>query len=249
MSDGPPIIQYWHDEDIPSYIQELLGTVQAQNPNRRRLLFNEQTADELIAEHFGERELDAFRSCAVPAMQADYFRYCAVSALGGIYLDADFGCYRSLDSLLKTEGRLFKHPNGPVVNGFFGFRSAGHPLLAMTVEIATSSIEARWTNNVGFVTGPLIFSGLDHLRHAGSFDRLRGTLGEEWGPALDVAKKAVEIHGPIEKAFDGVCVSSRATMESWIRVPDQHELLYKQGGTYWSNWKGSIYRPAKQAPR
>lgn len=245
---GPPIVQYWHSEKIPGYISELLRTVREENPHRSHCLFSERTAAEFIDEHFSERELSAFRACAVPAMQADYFRYCAIYAMGGIYVDADFACNRPLDSLLETKGQLFKHPNGPIVNGFFAFRASNHPLLAMTLEIATSNIESRWTNNVGFATGPLIFSGLERLRRAESFERLHETSREKWQPAIEMAERAVEIHGPIENAFDDVRISSRTTMDRWVRVPDQENLLYKAENTYWSKWRGSIYRPADRGP-
>jgi Glycosyltransferase sugar-binding region containing DXD motif len=247
--DGLPLVQYWHSEAIPDYIRDLMATFRQANPGAQHLIFDEQTAAELIAERFGDRQLRAFRSCAVPAMQADYFRYCAIYALGGVYVDADLACRHSLDGLHHYEGQLFEHPNGPMVNGFFAFRSIGHPLLAMTIEIATRNIENRWTNNVGFVTGPLIFTGLNRLRQTGSIEKMRDAmgLGKEWQPALDATEAAVAAHGPLERAFDGVRISSRGAMSHWIRTPDRADLHYKNEDDYWFNWQGSIYRTGSEA--
>src|SRR5690348_1645791 len=87
-----PIIQYWHSEQVPEQIAELTATFRDLNPALPHLVFSEAKAEEFIAEHFEAREVAAFRSCAVPAMQADYFRYCAALALGGIYSDVSFYC-------------------------------------------------------------------------------------------------------------------------------------------------------------
>jgi hypothetical protein len=244
-----PIVQYWHGDDIPPYIEALISTVREHNPDRPHLLFDERSAAETIAENFGERHLAAFQACAVPSMQADYFRYCAIHSLGGIYLDADLACIACLDTLVESEAQLFKHAAGPMVNSFFGFPDAGHPLLEMTVEIATVSIEKRWTNHVGFATGPLIFTGLERIWRAGSPEALRGTLDPVWARALELARPVIEAHGPIERAFDGVRISPGAAMSAWIAAPDQDDLLYKKDDQYWFNWQGSIYRSAPPAPR
>lgn len=237
--DNPPLIQYWDDPAMPDYIADLVATFDGRNPDMRHLLFNERTAGDFIAEHFGERHLAAFRACAVPAMQADYFRYCAVYKLGGLYADADFLCLRPLRGLLEDgNGHLFEHPNGPVLNGLFAFRSPGHSLLAMAIEVATGNIECRSYASVAMATGPAIFSGLLRLYEAGSLEALRA-LAPGWEAAsLD---KAVEEHGPISRAFEGVRVAGRAEMLTWVQIPAA-ELAYKSEPSYWANHRGSIYR-------
>jgi len=61
------IFQYWHSEQPPDYIEELVATVAERNPGEHRL-FNRVTAEQLISDRFGPRELSAFRDCAVPSM-------------------------------------------------------------------------------------------------------------------------------------------------------------------------------------
>lgn len=101
----PPIIQYWDSGSPPEEVAELIETFREHNPDTPHLVFSESEAERFIAEHFGPREVEAFRACALPAMQADYLRYCAVFALGGIYADADCECHRALQPLVdRSEG-------------------------------------------------------------------------------------------------------------------------------------------------
>lgn len=248
---GAPIVQYWHSDRIPDYIAELLATFREGNQDMPHLVFDEGAAEELIAERFGARHVAAFRSCAVPAMQADYFRYCAVHALGGVYVDADFGYSRPLRPLLEAEGQLFEQPpRGPMLNNLFAFRSPGHPFMALAVEVATRNIERRLSDNVALTTGPAIFTGLLQLHRGGSLEEVRRLIRPSWRPDVDSCWEqlvdsltgALADHGSAA-ALAGVSISSRAEMLTWVRRPET-ELPYKRDDQYWANWKGSIFRPA-----
>jgi len=239
------IVHYWNREEIPDHISGCLATFREHNPEMTQLVFNERTAEELIAEHYGGRHLEAFRACAVPAMQADYFRYCAVHALGGVYTDANAACLLPLEPLLKGEGCLFG--DAPrVLNNFFAFRSPGHPFLALAVEVATTNIENRISENVALTTGPIIFSGLVGLHRDGSLDAIRESAGR-WRPLLDSCleplldsfEKAIEAKGPLDGALEGVHLSTRAEMLTRVHKP---EYRYETPEPHWAHRKGSIYR-------
>lgn len=240
-----PIIQYWHSAEVPDYIAALIATFRERNPSMRHLVFSERTADSFIAERHGERHVRAFRACAVPAMQADYLRYCAVYTYGGIYADVDFGCIRTLHPLLDLEGHLFQEPaEGPALNGLFAFRSPGHPLLAMAIEIATRNIEARISESITLTTGPGIFTGLAQLHRNSSLEALRDSVGPNWKPRVEACwepladsfTKAIDKHGPLAKAFEGVRISTRTEMLTWVER-NGTELPYKQSGLHWVNWQ------------
>jgi Glycosyltransferase sugar-binding region containing DXD motif len=254
-----PVVQYWDSEEVPADVAELLATFRDGDPSMTHLLFNERTAEELIDEHLTARELAAFRSCAVPAMQADYFRYCAVYALGGVYVDADFGFRRSLRPLLDAEGQLFERPPlGPVLPDVFAFRSPGHPLLALTIEVATRNIERRLSDNVALTTGPAIFTSLRQLQRSDSVEALRPLrelIRPEWRADLDACWEelvdsilgAVAERGPIDAVFEGVRVSPRAEMLTWVERQEA-ELPYKRGEDHWPNWGRSIFRQPDDGP-
>lgn len=242
-AECPPLIQYWHSSDLPDYILELVDTFSERNPGMPHLLFHRETAAELIAAHFGERHLSAFHSCAVPAMQADYFRYCAVHSLGGVYADADFRCVGCLSPMLDGPGNLFQGRKGPIRNGLFAIRSRAHPLLAMAIEIATTNIENRWGNHVGFTTGPLVFTALYRVWKAGSPAQLRGALPPAFHESrlATTVERAIDMYGPIERAFDGVRVSTHEDSTAFVMAPGRRNLPYKAGAQHWTNWRGSIY--------
>lgn len=263
MSQPSPIIQYWDSEEIPDYVAAPLASFGELNPDLPHLVFSERKAGELIAERFGGRHADAFRACAVPAMQADYFRYCAVYALGGVYADADFRCIASLRPLLSGPGggTLFGRPELPrrwrvpefewreragpyraVMNSFFAFPSPGHPLLELAIEIATANVEARVAEDVALVTGPAIFTSLYLLRELGSFDAF---LSYAEGGVLEGSSRlfceTVGDHGRVAGAFEGVAlppVEQTYMLVAGIDTP----LPYKDTDAHWVNVTSSIYR-------
>ena len=247
----PPIIQYWHSEQIPDYIAERLATLAAHNPDRPHLVFSEQTAAQLIAKQFGDRHLSAFNACAVPAMQADYFRYCAVCALGGAYVDADMTCVNSLRSIFENQGFLVRWPGGPVLNGLFAFAEPGHPFMAMSVEVATGNIERRASEHVSLTTGPMVFSGLVRLHELGSLELVRESVESRWKDHVDACwdslsaslREAVADCDGLERALEGVRIADYDEGLEWLRNPE-FELPYKYGPNHWENWQSTIFRSA-----
>jgi hypothetical protein len=248
---APPLIQYWHDEDIPPYIAELMATLRRGNPELRPLAFNERSAARFIAERLGARQAKAFETCAVPAMQADYFRYCAVHALGGIYVDANCAAQRDLRPLLDGAGRLFEvPPNGPVLNGLFAFRSPGHPLLEMTIEVATQNVEKQLSRAVGLTTGPAIFTGLVQAARGLPFDRQLVSAGPRMKPYVDLCweglieslSSAIEQYGSAEGILDGVVISPFAEMKSFVNKPDLQGKRKASRMRHWSHWEGPVFR-------
>jgi hypothetical protein len=259
----PAIVQYWHSEEIPGYIAELLASFGAANPEMRHLVFSMRKAERTIGEHFGGREVEAFRACAVPAMQADYFRYCAVHALGGVYADADFRCLTSLRNLLDgpQSGTLFGRPELPprwrnpqfewreragpyrvVMNSFFAFPSPGHPLLELAVEIATAGVEGRVAEDVALVTGPAIFTSLYLLRETGSFEEfVRYAEGGALEPSSRLLCETIGDYERVGRAFAGVSMPAETEARAWVGSPDA-PLPYKDTEAHWMNTSTSIYR-------
>lgn len=239
-----PITQYWHTETIPTEVLQLIETFRAHNPNCRHILFNETTAEDFIAAHFSQREIAAFRACAVPAMQADYLRYCALLVHGGVYADADMICLRSLGPLIAQveNAEFFRKRNGNVPNGFFIVRSPGHELLRFALEVATQNIEERFINHVWTATGPGIVTVLYHLSQGNLVD-LQDRLSTSPGGNRDLARLIevvrIEAGGRIHTILDGVRVSPISKLHTYAVA---RETEYKESPTHWLNWPGSIYR-------
>lgn len=261
---GRAITQYWDTPEIPSYVEDLCETFRSRNPGLSHRLFSESEGERLIASHFGPREAAAFKACAVPAMQSDYFRYCAVLALGGVYADVDYVCVSSLQPLIdRPGGEIFLSPTPRALkgrdatrlwNGFFAFKEPGHPLLRLTVDIATANMEERiservWPagenviQSVWLTAGPGIFSLLRFMRDWGSFDAfvetVRGTAAE---PFASLYCEVVGEYQRVVEAFDDVRISSFDDMTKWVGDPPEMPLPYQKTDIHWQNARGSIFR-------
>lgn len=265
-TEVPSIVQYWHSERPPELIVETLTSFPEHNPALQHLVFDEATADAFIAEHFSARELTAFRSCAVPAMQADYFRYCAVFAMGGIYADADLRCVAAMRPLLDDHGGgiLFgrQEPSSPAIsalyrwpyavgpyqaigNGFFAFPQPNHPLLGAAIEIATANIEARIADgalNIWLVAGPGIFTSMYLLDRLGSIDAfIQYSAGSILEPSAHLFCEIVEDPARVEVMLDKVAIRSRSESRSWV-VPVVVPRPESGADVHWQRFAGSIFK-------
>jgi mannosyltransferase OCH1-like enzyme len=241
--DRPPIIQYWHSESVPADVAGLFATFRDQNPDLSHLVFSETSAANLIREHFGPRELRAFRSCAVPAMQADYFRNCAILILGGLYCDADTRCVARVRSLIPPpgHGQLFVREWGSIAYDRFAFGAPDHPLLKLTLEIITANIEHR-LDRVFFATGPPVLNTLYWLYTLGSFEALSRAF--EDNPSATYLHSYCEIIGDYTRvidAFEGVEISPVSKVDALIGRP-MGPLGYKKTDMHWTKFKGEIFK-------
>jgi len=246
-----PVIQYWHSlEESPAYLDEQFASFRDLNPGMQHMIFGETEADAFIARHFSRREVAAFRACSVPAMQADYFRYCAVLMLGGVYSDVDNTCVAPLDPLLQgsSPNRLFRRGRErSTINHFFAFGRRRHPLLGITLEIATRNIEDRVPGGVWFTTGPVIFSCLVRLLEFDSIESFQRNAASSHGAALEPTirslSRTVRDRTQVAAAFRDVDVSPTSHLKRWLAKPSGETLPYKTTSDHWQRWQGPIYRP------
>jgi hypothetical protein len=266
--DGLPIIQYWHSGDVPADVTERIETFNRQNRELRHLVFDRAGADRFIADHYGDRELSAFRACAVPSMQADYFRYCSVLAMGGVYADVSYRCLQPLwkigpgGQLFSVIPRRSPVPGKLVINGLFAFGVHGHPLLKLTLEIVTANIEGRIAEKVQLVTGPWIFSALAILKQLGAddslrrealvhgMDRMADVFCREFSAVIPTPEGRRAVPTLIPCMFDAIgsyeriCTAFEGVSIASITEVSAYieaparSLSYKQSDDYWISWQG-----------
>ena len=239
------ITQYWHTSTIPTEVLPLISTFRLNNPDCEHVLFNEATAEDFIAAHFSEREVAAFRACAVPAMQADYLRYCALLVTGGLFSDADTRCLQSLRPLFEQveHAHFFRRRNGAIPNGYFITRSPGHELLRFELDVATLNIERKAFSSVWLATGPGILTVLS-LLHWGGLENYqpiyRPWTQEDRADFLRLADIVRSVAGNrIHTLFDRALVSPISDLAAYLI---RGQVNYKNTTTHWLNWPGSIYR-------
>jgi mannosyltransferase OCH1-like enzyme len=260
------LFQYWDTPTPPSEIAQWIDECRERNPEFEHVLLNEATADDFIAKHYGPRELRAFRSCAVPAMQADLIRLCLIDTMGGIYLDADSRCLRPLSELIaRAPYALMWTSMGGLNNSFLMFRQPHHVFIRLCLALAVDNIEGRRFKNVPVAAGPGLFTTLRELIDPACAEQRpspqamadwESAVSKFFGPTLNLevtmeATKAelVELrelarplvaHTPdLVSAFR--CVTLIDTLETlpWIGT---QQPAYKQTDRHWLLWKGDIYR-------
>lgn len=261
---GPQIVQYWHSGDVPSDVAALCESFRTQNPTLDYRLYSHADAERLIVAHCGQREVEAFRSCAVPAMQADYFRYCAILAHGGIYADADFRCIAPLAPWLSgiDGGEFFFSPTPASVagrdarrvwNGFFAFAGPDHPFLRLALEIATVNVEERlaerlWPgqrvgDGIWLAVGSGVLTFMQVLHDWGSFDAvIESFAGTPVEPFIELNCRVIDDYTRIERAFKGVRIAPHEEMLHLVEEP-KHPPLYKDTESDWRNAKVAFKLP------
>jgi mannosyltransferase OCH1-like enzyme len=156
------LVQFWDTPQAPFEVEILMQSWQ-QDPSFEYNRFSKETADVFIEAHFDASVLSAYRSCALPAMQADFFSYCFLYHHGGLYVDADFWNKSGVPAFLENSARgliLLQTGRNVLANNFLFFRKPRDPLLKTVIAKAVWNISARISNNVSDVTGPAILSGL-----------------------------------------------------------------------------------------
>jgi tetratricopeptide (TPR) repeat protein len=117
------IVQFWHGV-VPEDVRPLIAGWQQRNAPLRHELFDEARARGFLAANFGEETAQLFDHCHHAAMKSDVFRLGYLLLHGGVYVDADEICQRSIlpvvDALDRTECVLYLRGGlMPYVNNSF----------------------------------------------------------------------------------------------------------------------------------
>lgn len=91
------------------------------------------------------RNEEQFRAAANPAQQSDVLRYELVLDHGGVYLDCDVQCYRSIDPLIgELDAFVGRENDEHVGNAIFG-AIPGHAWLQAAVDRLPGSFAGEWS--------------------------------------------------------------------------------------------------------
>lgn len=114
---------------IPDRFEAYWESWQRHHPRSRFVTWR----DEHIAE-FGSPCVRLCNECRNPAEMSDVLRFFIVEKYGGIYLDTDFECYRSIDELLDGWDFCSAWENAEMVASAFFAAVPNHPILSRMVE-------------------------------------------------------------------------------------------------------------------
>ncbi|WP_323718692.1 glycosyltransferase family 32 protein [Paracoccus aminovorans] len=209
----PRLIGYWHNPEFPPDIDRIQQSWRAAWPGEITV-YNHHTARKFIKGNYGSRELIAFDSCAIPAMQSDLFRILEVFHHGGFYLDMGIELiYPPPHAIDPNQLVLYRRWHGRIVNCLFA-APPRNPILAKILSAALSNIESRTSNNVWAVTGPGIWISettngqrdgvtvLDHQEIAGEFVVFHQKLSHKGSRHWSEQQKEASIFSAIPRLQD-----------------------------------------------
>ena len=79
------IAQYWNEADVPGDVLALMHTWRDAHQDHEFLLFNADSAQNFLCEHYTKDVVSAYRCTREPAQKADLFRLAFLFAKGGYY--------------------------------------------------------------------------------------------------------------------------------------------------------------------
>ncbi len=127
-------------------------------------LFNRNKAIQYIKNNFSMREVNAFKKCKIPTMQADYFRICVLAKnLHVFYVDCNLRPNKSImnaNFFIKNKTTVCFKENKRIVNAIAGNNgnTKWNQMFKKILDIVTDNIEKKVSNNLWRVTGPFIWN-------------------------------------------------------------------------------------------
>lgn len=114
------MVGYWNTVDWPEDIRVINKSWRTYGPENI-IVYHSESAMNFIEEFYGVRELDAFKACAIPAMQSDLFRVLEIYKNGGFYMDLGIELLSQPIQFVapKADLVLYRRWHGRIANGIF----------------------------------------------------------------------------------------------------------------------------------
>lgn len=146
------IHQIWIGGEVPERFKKLMETWKEKHPDWEYKLWT----DEDIKTFVFEEPTTFFRAENVGA-KSDIWRYEILQQQGGIYVDIDFECVKSLDVLVHHHSFFAGIGGFDYINNAIIGSKPNHPILKKLIKIlkgtSTDALKTPWYN-----TGPLLFT-------------------------------------------------------------------------------------------
>ncbi|KAH9215882.1 nucleotide-diphospho-sugar transferase [Leptodontidium sp. 2 PMI_412] len=156
----PRIIhQTYKTTEIPSEWLSSHNSCKERNPTFTHKFWTDESARKFIAEHFSWF-LPSYDSYPYPIERVDSIRYFLLWHYGGVYIDLDVSCRRSLDPLLSFAAWFPKTQPYGISNDIMA-STAHHPImlkLALSLQDHKGRFGTGYTT-VFWATGPMFVKG------------------------------------------------------------------------------------------
>jgi mannosyltransferase OCH1-like enzyme len=169
-TDGIPLIihQIWNDREIPRdvYRQEWTDSWRIHHPDWLYVLWTGDALLRLAQARYPEFE-HFVSSHVSPVVRADYGRLMVLCHWGGLYVDLDYICLKSIDGLLRERRCVVPEVRPGCVTNSLIAAVPGHPVLRAALQEAVSRGTRLNDKPVQWVCGPRLLQDVVD-RHAGA---------------------------------------------------------------------------------
>lgn len=151
------IHQIWLGSKFPEKYREWANSWKRFNPKWDYKLWTDEDLQESCV-HISNWEL--FNSIKNMGQKSDYLRYCILNQFGGLYVDTDFECLKSFDSLCYVKfltGIVYSYVTPPVLNNALIGSIPNHPILQRIIDVLATAQDIT-TRHVMSSTGPYFFT-------------------------------------------------------------------------------------------
>ena len=91
------IYQTFKTNDVPKGMYDSINSWKTLNPEYEHYFYTDEKCEEFIEKFFSSKVLNAYLDLIPGAFKADLFRCCILYEKGGVYVDSDMICLKSLD--------------------------------------------------------------------------------------------------------------------------------------------------------
>ena len=100
------IFQTWKYKNVSPEFQEIIDTWKLYNPDYEYYLYDDNDCLQFITDNFDTDVVNVYKHLQSGAFKADLWRYCILYIYGGVYVDIDTLCMRTLDDFIKNDTEL-----------------------------------------------------------------------------------------------------------------------------------------------
>lgn len=162
------IYQTFEDSEIPKGMYDSIQSWKDLNPEYEHYYYTEKDRVEFIEKFFDPRILNAYLSIIPGAFKADLWRCCVLYEKGGVYVDSDMICLKSLNEYIEGDDEFLISRDDPMSKTFLanGFIASipKHPFLKQQIDSIVNNIETKRECYYLEISGPALFGkSVNHI--------------------------------------------------------------------------------------
>jgi mannosyltransferase OCH1-like enzyme len=152
------IYQTFETYDVPDGMFKSINSWLDINPEYEHYFFNEEDRIDFIENNFDSRVLNSYLRLIPGAFRADLWRCCVLYEKGGVYVDSDMICLKSLNELIKDVDTFITCRDDPMSSKFLanGFIASvpKHPFLKKIIDNIVDNVENLRVKYYLDISGP-----------------------------------------------------------------------------------------------